>query len=200
MVFRVPAVVLRCHWERRNPVQLRRTGEGRYPVRRMMRQHTWFLDSGLRRNDGLVRLRLRLFGSRPGCRDVTAKGATRLTVVVSAQAGTQCGGWCSDTRGFSLPACAGMTGGLGFGCGCSGLGGGVAMSLPEAQPRSVSSYRRRPVPSAAFEAGCAFECGGALNGGGRRADHVSAVAHLQAALRCAPCVLDHRHPWGVQQR
>ena len=64
-VVRVPAVVPRCRWERRHPVQCRRSGAGRYPVRRMVRQQTCFLDSGLRRNDGQAGFLLRLFGA-PG--------------------------------------------------------------------------------------------------------------------------------------
>ena len=73
-----------------------------------------------------------MFGVRPWCRDVAGKGAIRFSVVVAAQAGTRCGAWCGNRRVFWIPACAGMTGGRGFGGGCTGSGGGAAMSLQKA--------------------------------------------------------------------
>ena len=99
-------------------------------------------------------------------------------------------GVATDQALHWIPACAGMTGGWGFGGACSGLGGGVAMSLPEAQPRSVSSYRRRPVPSAAHGAANTWF----LDSGLRRNDEqVGLLLRFSGSGRCPRCHCKRRN-------
>ena len=138
-----------------------------------------------------------VFEFRRRCRDVAQKAPTRLTVVVLAQAGTQCGGWCSDTRGsrFRLRR------------NDERVGLRLWFRVPAVVPRC--RWKAPPRSSVVVPAQAGTQCDlrgwmrlrmwRCIERGGRRADHVSAVAHLQAALRCA---LRPRSPpsWGVQQR